>query len=385
VAADGRHVLIVGGGIGGLTASIALRNEGFTTAVFERQRGFAALGVGVILCSNAIKSFGALGRGVRETVEADGFRFTDDFLHREHFHTAEAEAERTASREGPTIEEEFGAPQVAIRRSQLLAILLRAHGEDGLHADRECIGFEGSGEEVVARFDDGPTASGDVLVGADGLGSVVRALFHGGARPDYTGSASLRGLTPGFELPDDMPEGVTAIRKLTGMLAVPVVPGSEIVYWSAGTPAPEGSWPHDDVEAARSLLLERIADWRLFPEIVREADPTTLVAREHRDRPPLPSWGSGRVTLLGDAAHPMTNMWGQGVATATEDGVMLARCLAAGVGDPEPALRRYEALRVPRTSRIVAASHTYGDRGADPDQFTRWLYEYDAGTEPLTV
>jgi salicylate hydroxylase len=99
----------------------------------------------------------------------------------------------------------------------------------------------------------------------------------------------------------------------------------------------------------------------------------------------LPSWGSGRVTLLGDAAHPMTNMWGQGVATATEDGVMLARCLAAGVGDPEPALRRYEALRVPRTSRIVAASHTYGDRGADPDQFTRWLYEYDAGAEPLTV
>jgi 2-polyprenyl-6-methoxyphenol hydroxylase-like FAD-dependent oxidoreductase len=380
---DRPHVVIVGGGIGGMTASIALRNEGFRTEVFERQREFSALGVGVILCTNAIKSFGALGRGVRDAVIAGGSKITDDFLHRGHFHNDDAFALRGASNEGPTLEEEFGAPQVAIRRSQLLEILVKAHGPEGLHTGAECVAIEKNGDRVAATFADRRRVEGDVLVGADGLGSVVRAALHGDVSPEYSGWSSLRGLTPGFELPADLREGVTLAGNGTGMLAVPVVEDRGIIYWSASVRVPEGSWPYDDARRARSLLLERIVDWPLLPAIVGDADPASLVAREHRDRPPLDEWGAGRVTLLGDAAHPMTNMWGQGAATATEDGVILSRCLAREPSDPEAALRRFEQLRIPRTSRIVLASHAYGDRGTNPVQFTNWLYSYDAACEPL--
>jgi len=368
-----------------MTAAIALRNRGFSTAVFERQPQYTALGVGVILCTNAIKSFGALNHGVREAVTKRGSRITDDFLHRGHFHNDDAFAPRSASTDGPTLEEEFGAPQVAIRRSELLNILVRAHGPQGLHAGAQCVGVEEVSDRVVAVLADGSRVEGDILIGADGIGSIVRAALHGDVPADYSGWSSLRGLTPGFKFPKDLPEGVTVAGNGTGMLAVPVVQNRAIVYWSASVRVPEATWPHDDPETARSILLERIAGWRLFPSAVRNADAQTLVAREHRDRPPLYDWGAGHVTLLGDAAHPMTNMWGQGVATATEDGVILARCLAADPSDPIAALRRYEQLRIPRTSRIVIASHTYGDRGPDPAQFTAWLYNYDAATEPLAV
>jgi 2-polyprenyl-6-methoxyphenol hydroxylase-like FAD-dependent oxidoreductase len=382
---DQPHVLIIGGGIGGLTAAIALRDRGFSTEVFEKQRKFSALGVGVILCSNAIKSLAALDHGVRDAVVDRGFKITDDFLHRGQFRNGDAFAPRGASNDGPTLEEEFGAPQVAIRRSQLLDALVRAHGREGLHAGCECTGFEDAGDKVIALFSDGRHAEGDVLIGADGLRSVVRAALRGDAAPDYSGWSSLRGLTPGFVLPDDLPEGVTLASSGTGMIAVPVVPSREIIYWSASVQVPEGTWPYDDAETARKLLLERINDWRLLPTAVREADPASLVTREHRDRPPLDLWGAGRVTVLGDAAHPMTNMWGQGAATATEDGVILSRCLAAAPSDPTAALRHYEELRIRRTSEIVTVSHSYGDRGRDPERFTTWLYNYDAAAEPLAL
>jgi len=383
--ADARpHVLIIGGGIGGMTTSIALRNTGFLTEVFEKQREFTALGVGVILCSNAIKSFGALRRGVRDAIVKGGSKITDDFIHRPYAYRPDERAPRGAVSNGPTIEEAFGAPQVAIRRSHLLQILVQAHGPDDLHARSGCVAIEQVADRVAAVFSDGKRVEGDVLVGADGLGSVVRKALHGDVTPDYLGWASLRGLTSGFALPDDLSEGMALARDGTAMIAIPVVPSREILHWSASVRVPESTWPYHDAERARSLLLERIADWKLLPTVVRHSDPTTLVAREHRDRPPLAHWGAGRVTLLGDAAHPMSNMWGQGVATATEDGVILSRCLAADPSDPAAALDRYEQLRIPRTSAIVTASHTYSDRGTNPLDFTTWLYGYDAAVEPLT-
>jgi salicylate hydroxylase len=378
------HVLIIGGGIGGMTALIALRNVGFSTEVYERQQEFIALGVGVILCSNAIKALAALGRGVRDAVVSGGWKISDDFIHRSHTFNAGERAPFGGMFDGPTIEETFGAPQMAIRRSHLLQILVQAHGSEGLHAGTECVAIEQAADRVVAAFGNGTRVEGDVLVGADGLGSVVRTTLHGDVPPDYLGWASLRGLTPGFTLPDDLPQGMRLSGDGTGMIAIPVVPDREILYWSASVRVPEGTWPYHDAERARSLLLARIADWKLLPTAVRNSDPTTLVAREHRDRPPLKHWGTGWITLLGDAAHPMSNMWGQGVATATEDGVILSRCLAADPSDPAAALERYELLRVPRTSMIVTASHTYNDRGTDPLDFTTWLYSYDAAVEPLT-
>jgi salicylate hydroxylase len=370
------RAIIIGGGIGGLTASIALRNEGFSTDVFERTPEFTALGVGVILCPNAIKAFGALERGIRERIIRRGAPMSDDWIHRPHPRDDGSPAERSAAR---TLEQEFGAPQVAIRRSVLLDILVQAHGRRGLHAGCELVNLKDDGDTTTARFADGTRADGDVLIGADGIGSAVRRIVHGDRRADYTGWSNLRGLTPLDKVPAEIRNGAAFGDEDTRILGCPVDPGT--YYWSANVRVPADTWHRADTEATRARLLERIADWSLFPRVVREGARQTLVAREHRDRPPLEGWTVGQVTLLGDAAHPMTNMWGQGAATSAEDGVILARCMSAAPGD-HSTLGLYDANRVPRTTRIVLASHAYGHH-RDAVEFTQWLYSYEPASVPL--
>jgi 2-polyprenyl-6-methoxyphenol hydroxylase-like FAD-dependent oxidoreductase len=249
---------------------------------------------------------------------------------------------------------ELGESAIAIRRSRLQAVLLSGLEEGQVHTGRAVTGFHDDGERVTVRLSDGTTATGDLLVGADGLHSVVRqALWSDATR--YSGYTSWRGMTT---LPSQAPS--TGASESWGPGArfgiVPVGHGE--VYWYATRNAPAGV--RDEPGRAREALRQYFAGWHAPIAAILDATPEENIFRtDIHDRVPLARWSQGRVTLLGDAAHPMTPNMGQGGCQAIEDAVVLARCLAR---EPEPgtALAEYEHHRLPRANQIVSRSFQLG-------------------------
>jgi 2-polyprenyl-6-methoxyphenol hydroxylase-like FAD-dependent oxidoreductase len=371
-------IAVIGGGIGGLAVSIALRNVGLTTEVFERQRHFSERGVALILTPNGVKALDALGRGVGAAVRELGHRLPRGVG--QPFITPDGR--RFVATPSADLEERFGAPLVTIRRTNLLRALLDAHGEVGLRAGWDLIELRDETETVRALFDQGRELQAAVMVGADGLGSTVRRHLFGGAPPQYLGFVSIRGITRDVALPPDLAEGFNFSGPGVGMHCSAVGRGE--LYWSAGVRT--DSWPETAVEA-RAVLLRLLAAWGApATDLVGAADVETMVITPITSRPPLPSWRRGRVTLLGDAAHPMAPFLGQGANTTLEDAVVLANCLGSRA-DVVEALIAYERARIDRTSRITKVSEVVatgagggGGRGDFVD-FMDWLYGYAPDTQ----
>lgn len=370
-------IAIAGGGIGGLSASIALREQGFDTEVYEAKPDFGELGVAVVLGPNGVKALDVLGRGIGAEVRRTGYILPPDHP----LPVTAPNGQQVTTMDYGDLEGDYGAPQVTIRRADLHRILLEAHTDSGLHAGARLQGWREDGSGVELDFAGGARHRGDLLIAADGINSTVRASLHGRSEARYSGFSSLRGITYDTDLPPELAHGIWVVTPETVFMCSTI--GPRQLYWSAIISVPPGTWPVDADEARRTLL-ERCAGWHRLPELIEAADPDSLVARELRDRPPLTEWGEGRVTLLGDAAHAMTNFWGQGANTALEDGVVLARCLRAAAGDPVAGLRAYERERIPRVNRIVDASFA-AERDAEGRpwrEFVDWLYGYEpAGAE----
>jgi 2-polyprenyl-6-methoxyphenol hydroxylase-like FAD-dependent oxidoreductase len=389
------HVAIAGGGISGLAASIALRNAGLTTEVFEREPAFSESGAALVLSPNGIKALDALGRGAGVAVRGLGhclprganqpFLTPDGGIIPAMDYTA-PDGRRIAAITYGDLEERFGAPQVTIRRSQLLAALLEAHGPEGLRAGSPVVGFRDEGDRVAVRLAGGPEARADVLLGADGLRSAVRGQLFGEEPPEYLGFVSVRGITRDVPVAPELAEGFNVGGRGAGMFCSALGPAEW--YWSAGVRAEAGTWPRDAVEA-RAMLMERLAGWSApVPQLIQGAADDDLLVTQITGRPALPGWSRGRVTLLGDAAHPMAPFLGQGANAALEDAVVLAGCLAAEAS-PVAALVAYEQARIERTARIALVSARIGmgsgERPRDGQvnfaEFLSWLYEYTAAGE----
>jgi 2-polyprenyl-6-methoxyphenol hydroxylase-like FAD-dependent oxidoreductase len=252
----------------------------------------------------------------------------------------------------------------------LQAVLRDALGPDALHLGAACTGFTQDDSGVTAQFADGRTARGDLLIGADGLHSVVRAQLHGGQPPTYVGYTAWRAVIP-FDHARLTPGESSGYGPRFGQ--VPISGGR--VYWFATQNTPAGQRSPDGEQAA----LRRIfANWHApIPDLIRATPEALILRNDIYDRPPLRAWGQGRVTLLGDAAHPMTPNLGQGGCQALEDAVVLAACLCAAPAVPA-ALRAYEARRIPRTSAIVRQSRQAGQIGqwANPlaVRVREWLF-----------
>jgi 2-polyprenyl-6-methoxyphenol hydroxylase-like FAD-dependent oxidoreductase len=341
--------IVVGGGIGGLTAAIALRQAGVAATVYERAAELREVGAGLAIWQNAIRVLDRLGLGdaVRAHAVPDlggGFRtWRGDVL---------ADLSSMNRREGGP------ALSLIIHRADLLDILRAAAGSENIQLGKQLQSFEQDAAGVTARFADGHQAQADLLIGADGINSTVRAQLFGAEPPRYSGYTAWRAVTQ-FD-----PEQVRLVAGETWGYGARfgIAPMSQgRVYWFASVNSPAGTIVPPG--RRKQHLLERFRGWHAPIEaLVASTDETAILQHDIYDRPPSRRWGQGRVTLLGDAAHAMTPNLGQGACQAIEDGLALAGALRAG-GDIPAALRSYEARRIDRTSRIVQQSRQVGEVG----------------------
>ncbi len=338
--------IIIGGGIGGLAAAIGLRNAGADAEVFERAEPFGEVGAGITLWPNAVKALQQLGlvEAIRaiSVLEAQGGIRT--------WRGALLSSASTAD-----IERAFGAPTLVMHRAELHDVLLQALGSERVQLGAQCVGFEQDDRSVAAIFADGRRVHGDLLIGADGLRSVVRAQLHGEQPPRYAGYTAWRAVVP-FSRNRVLPGETWGMGARFGQVPL----SDDRIYWFATKNALPGERSPDGEKAE---LLRRFRGWHVPIEAVIGATPADAILRHDiYDRPPLRRWGAGRVTLLGDAAHPMTPNLGQGACQAIEDAVVLMKQVSAG-GAVAGVLRAYEAERMQRTAWLVAQSRRIGAVG----------------------
>jgi salicylate hydroxylase len=381
-------ILIIGGGIGGLTAAVALERAGFRVEVYERAREIGDVGAGISLGVSASKGLYALG--LREILRAAAdLPQVGAAL---HYQTGEPLGGGFALR----VFHAEDLPYVnQIHRADLFTILreaLERLNPAALHLGHAFAGFEQDGEGVTAIFADGKRVRGAALIGCDGIRSAVRQQMFGLEDPRFTGRVVYRFLVPMADAAPYMHAGgsISYIAPRQSLLRYTVRHGTMVNCvafihsdswkgegWSERVPAEElvalfEGW-HPDVQGlARAAPLEGTAKWGMY------------------DRDPLPVWTAGRVTLLGDSAHPMLPFLGLGAAMAIEDAVVLARACQKTPADIAAALRVYESARTGRAGAIVLESRHQGEIFSDgpdtarrPNIAPRDRMNYDPATVPL--
>ena len=348
--ASGR-VLIAGGGIGGLTAALCLAEAGFEVAVFERSADFGEIGAGIQLSPNCTRVLHHLG--LAPALAARAFLPEGG-----EFRAWKSGKVIGSSPLGQTVRDEYGFPYYHIHRGDLLRALVEAaecSSTIELHTASEVTGFDQGGK--VRAYVDGAVHEGDALVGADGIHSAVRTGLFGADAPRFTGNVAWRALVPAERLPTGLVRPMATawwgphkhfvhyyLRSGTVVNCVCVVEktGWEVESWTEPGEFEElkrdfAGW-HDDLQA-----------------LIDNMDPNSLYKWALHDREPMPRWGEGAVTLLGDACHPTLPFMAQGAAMAIEDAAVLAGCLAADESVPA-ALKRYEDLRRQRTAGVQNGS-----------------------------
>jgi salicylate hydroxylase len=348
------RVALIGGGIGGLISALALSRRGFEPLVFEQSCELKEIGAGIQITPNSVKVLRALG------LEDDlrNYAFEPEAMVTRDLRSGQL-LFRTQSK-GVTAGR-FGAPWFQIHRADFLTILLRALSRNYLHLAARCTSVISLDRGVMITLSDGREVEADLAVGCDGIHSFVRRALHGAQSPRFTGNICWRALIPAERLPKSHIE--PSMNYWTGPrehIVAYYVRGGQLVNLVAvreTKPWVEESWllqaqacelvkAYPDAHGDLKLLLQAVQDcfkWGLF------------------DRDPLPNWSKGRVTLLGDAAHPMLPFLSQGAAMAIEDGYVLARELANSPEDIAAALKAYEAERLPRTAKVQLAARVQGN------------------------
>lgn len=395
------HIVIAGGGIGGLSAAAALLQRGVDVDVYEQAAELKEVGAGIQISPNGNKVLDALGvfERLRE-LSCDPAR--------KEFRLWNTGRPWPMFSLGKTVIEKYGYPYLTVYRPDLLGALadrVRALKPDAIHLGSPVAGLQQDDDGVELQLRDGRRVRGDALLGADGVRSVVRNTLWGPTDPAFSGMVAWRGLIPMETLPEHLrasvgstwigPGGHVVTYPLQRSKVLNFVATIEGKTWTHATGNAPGTteeclrdfdgW-HEDV---RTMI-------RLAPSLLKWA-----LAR----RDPIPQWTKGRVTLLGDAAHATLPFLAQGAVHSIEDGMVFARCLEGvdAAGAPQ-ALQRYEAARIERTSKMVRGATANTERFHSPELgdeqsaerylqrewsespiFERyhWLYVYDANTAPI--
>ncbi|VTU27337.1 6-hydroxynicotinate 3-monooxygenase precursor [Variovorax sp. PBL-H6] len=370
---------IVGAGIGGLAAAIALARTGHEVVVFEQAKQFARVGADINLTPNAVRALDGLGAGeaARVTAARPTHRISRNYDTGEE--TSRLEMAETA-------EQKYGAPQLTIHRADLLASLAEMFPAERVALGKRASKIAADEEGVSLSFEDGSSARVGALIGADGIHSAVRGAMFGAESPRFTGIVAYRAVVPA-ERVAGVPN-LGAFTKWWGpnpqsqIVTFPLNRGKDIFIFAT---TPQDSWHLESWTAPGSVdeLREQYVAYHPEARALLDACDTVLKTALY-ERDPMPAWAKGRMALLGDAAHPMLPFMAQGAGMAIEDAVLLARHLeGVAMRDIRSALQRYEGARLERTSQIQLGSrgNNWLREGGNAD----WVYGYDAWTVPLAA
>jgi 2-polyprenyl-6-methoxyphenol hydroxylase-like FAD-dependent oxidoreductase len=357
-----RRVLIAGGGIGGIATALALQQQGIDSVVFERAPQLRDGGAGLHIWTNGTLALARLGVADQVAKVAPA---------QDMCHFATSTGRPIGSWPVGEFADRYGQPTVAIGRSDLHGILRDAVSSP-IVTGAEVTGYTEHADGVSLHFADGTSEEGDLLIGADGVRSAVRAQLLGPQPPDYTGYIAWRGhakLTP-----EEFPPGTFQALFGRGVRFTyyDIAPG--VVHWMSVANGPAGGRDEGTPEQTLDMLRARHAGWTDPVRQILDATVAQSILRgDVMDRKPNSVWGQGRVTLLGDAAHAMSFNIGQGACLAIEDGLVLAAHLAAPGADIHQALRAYEAERQQRTKPMQLEAHRIGVMGALENRAAVWL------------
>jgi salicylate hydroxylase len=345
--ADPLRVAVVGAGLGGLTAAAALQRRGLDVTVYEQAPALGEIGAGVQLGPNAMKAMRALGLE-RDVIAAA----VEPGSHTLRSWRSGRTLYRTPMK--GTFESRFGAGYYQIHRADLHQILARAVDAARVRLNAKCVAVRNDADRAVLTLAGGNAAECDIIVGADGIHSVVRESILGRETPHFTGNVCWRGVVPTAALPPGLiAKDVNVWLGPHGHVVHYYVRGGEMVNFVAIYEADTWRGESWSTLADRSELLAIYAGWHAnLLELFGACERVNKWALYDRD--PLPRWSEGRITLLGDAAHPMLPYLAQGACMAVEDGYLLADLLAApeAARAPAEALQTYQAMRLPRASRV---------------------------------
>ena len=381
----GLKVVVIGGGIGGLFAANALIARGFQVSVYEQASNLGEVGAGVFLTPNSVRHLQRVSLG--QAVEKFGARVGSGSQYLRHNGAPIAPVQVTDSAGWNAA---FG-----MHRADLVEILATALPTDVVHTGYRCTGCEQSGDVAKVSFANGAVAEGDVVVAADGIHSELRHEVTPPSHPVFSGSVAYRGVIPHDRIPNwPTKSWLMWLGKGKHFLTFPVRAG-QLINYVGFVPADEEMKESWSAPGDPDVLRREFAGWD--PRIESLLSQVSATFRwALYDREPLPTWSRGRLTLLGDAAHPMLPHLGQGANQSIEDGMALATILArANRKTVATALLAYEGLRRGRVGSIQRGARENGLRydSANPDlgvrdaqmaahaAFRRRLYDHDVVPE----
>ena len=393
-------VVIAGGGIGGMSAALALLQRGIEVEVHEQASALTEVGAGIQISPNGSRALDHLG-------VFDTLRELSCTPRRKEFRLWNSGKTWPLFDLGSLAVEKYGYPYLTVYRPDLLASIedgVRALDPDAIRLGARAVGVEQDADGATLLLDDGSRARGDVVIGADGWRSVVRKELWGDHSPKFSGMVAWRGLIPWDRLPQHLREMVGSTWIGPGGHAVTYpLHGGEIMNFVATiegkTWTAAGGFEPGTAEECHDDFAGWHDDVHTFIDLSPSLSKWALVSWE-----PIRNWSAGRVTLMGDAAHATLPFLAQGAVHSIEDGVVLARALEAYGDAPAEALKRYEAARIERTTRMVLGATANTGRFHAPELATAagadaymarefseapiadrydWLYAYDAVTAPV--
>ena len=388
-------IAVIGGGIGGLTAALALLKRGLDVDIYEQAPELKEVGAGIQISSNGTRVLFALG--------------LEDALKRVQVQPSKRQIRHWRTGEtwnwfdlGQVTQQRYGTPHVMLHRGDLhglLADAVRNLQPDAVHLNKRCAALAQSAERAEVTFTDGETVTADYVIGADGIHSKIREFLFGPDKPEFTGCVAWRGLVPMQQLPPHIAPllGTNWLGPHGHVLHYPVRRGEIMNFISF---VERDDWQIESwvTQGSKDELANDYRDWHEdVHAIIRNIETPYKWAMMVRG--PMPRWSEGRVTLMGDACHPTLPFLGQGGVMAIEDGYVLAACLQKYLDEPERAFARYEDIRRERTAAVVRKSHenrrsAFSPALADQSQVAvevarewqqervrermEWLYAYDA-------